>query len=605
MRQRINLWFLITLGILTLAACGRSPSDNPPREPESPASISGKVYLPGLGAESNEDSDGTSSIVLSAAAERQSPENSSPLQAGEIIVQYKESSTLAPLSRASEIEVSGLSLEPVAATGQEKVLYRTAGLSAEETLRLVDALKQRPDVESATPNWILEAFRRPNDELYKDFQWNLSALNLERAWELTTGASDVTVAVLDSGSINHPDLRFTGGYDFVSDPGLDGEGNGWDNDPTDPGIGSSYHGAHVAGIIGARTNNRLGIAGTAWNLRLVPVRVLGVDGKGTWFDIEAAIDWAAGRTSSHASGVPANAHPAQVINLSLGMELGQSCRDVLGGSDQYFVNLTRETGTIVVVAAGNKGQDTAGVFPANCPGVITVGATGPENRRASYSNHGAAVDVMAPGGDTTKGFRVGDSDYPYGILSTILHDEGTSTIPAYGFMEGTSMAAPHISGIIALLLSREPTLTYRDVIARLQNSATPVCTEGCGRGLVDALAVLEGSSGTPPPPPPPTADAELHIGVWHCFSSDCSDADIRERPDAVEVMSGFDTSSAGIPYTLLDLSPGTYRAVSWLDYNGNGLPDSNEARAELRTPISLEAGEARRGIDFQLRAPIE
>src|SRR5690606_14749641 len=153
------------------------------------------------------------------------------------------------------------------------------------------------------------------------------------------------------------------------------------------------------------------------------------------------------------------------------------CSQVLGGPDTFFQDLTRDYGTIFVVAAGNDNTSTDGVFPANCPGVITVGATGPGNTIAPYSNYGAAVDVMAPGGDLNATFTAGGETYPYGVLSTLLYPDGS---PAYGFYQGTSMAAPHVAGVVALLLASEPGLSLSEIVNRLQSTtSTSVCSSGC------------------------------------------------------------------------------------------------------------------------------
>lgn len=603
MQRLLTPSVVLLTSIFILGACSKAPERPPPPE-DAPASMSGIIELPPVAGQGMQKLGGSSKPprIIDAAGQQPTSQNALDYSAkpGEFIVRYADGKQpLRPL--ANTLNAQGVMLHAQQEGSDGAVLYQTTGLTAEETVLLAEELSDRPDIESVTPNWLLEAFKVPNDTLH-DLQWNHSVLNLERAWDITTGSNAVTVAVLDSGSIPHDDLVFTGGYDFISDPEMDGEGNGWDPDPTDPGIESHYHGAHVAGIIGALTNNSEGIAGVTWDVQLVPVRVLGVEALGTWMDIESAIDWAAGRTDRLPPSVPSNPHPADIINLSLGLDEGLTCSEMLGGSDQYFVELTEETGAIVVVAAGNTDSDTAGVFPANCPGVITVGATGPDNEQAPYSNHGAEVDVMAPGGNMEK--TLDPYDYPYGVLSTVLDTDGRG---AYTFMEGTSMAAPHISGIIALLLSHEPDLTFTEILTRLQeSSSTEVCEHGCGSGLVDALAALEATGETPPPPPPPPADdADLYIGLWECDSLECPAPSHGQAPDSSEVFSNFDAASSSYPYTLEDLEPGRYRVASWLDLNGDGIPDSNEPYGEFGNPVTLESGERTEGVDLHLDAPVE
>ena len=233
---------------------------------------------------------------------------------------------------------------------------------------------------------------------------------------------------------------------------LAADGNGRDADPSDPGdatvagqcgagsgaSNSSWHGTHVAGSIAAKTNNGVGVA---FNAKIVPVRVLGKCG-GYPSDIADAIIWASGGA---VSGVPANANPARVINMSLGG--GGACAN----TSQNAINSARSRGTVVVVAAGNSNADASGANPANCPGVVAVAATNRSGGRAYYSNYGAVVDVAAPGGDA----RTAGG----GILSTLNAGTTTPGADSYAFYQGTSMAAPHVAGVAALMLSKTPGLT--------------------------------------------------------------------------------------------------------------------------------------------------
>jgi serine protease len=203
-----------------------------------------------------------------------------------------------------------------------------------------------------------------------------------------------------------------GGYDFISDAAIANDGGGRDADATDPGdwtaanecaagepaSNSSWHGTHVAGTIAAKTNNGVGVAGVAYNAKIVPVRVLGKCG-GYTSDIADAIIWASGGT---VTGVPANANVAKVINMSLGG--GGACDT----TTQNAINSARSRGTVIIVAAGNENQNASNSNPANCAGVVAVAATGKTGGRASYSNYGTVVDVAAPGGDGS-----------YSILSTL------------------------------------------------------------------------------------------------------------------------------------------------------------------------------------------
>ena len=341
------------------------------------------------------------------------------------------------------------------------------------------ALAADPDVAWVEPEHIrTRSSVDANDPLFTA-QWALPLARIPMAWTRTRGSERVVVAVLDTGILPHPDLRdrYVSGYDFISDPANAGDGNGRDPDPTDAGsadpTSSGLHGTHVTGIIGAHSDNHLGIAGVDWNCRLLPVRVLGTDaGKGTDSDIADAIRWAAGLP---VVGVPNNLHPAQIINMSFG---GPGGSKIL----QLAIDAAVAHGVIVVAAAGNDAADTAAYAPAGLLHVIAVGAVLSNGKPASYSNHGARVDLMAPGGDLAAGEGGG-------ILSTFEMPQDGFT---YSFLAGTSQAAPHVAGVAALMKAIDPTITDERARAILRATADPngKCNEGCGGGLLDANAAL-------------------------------------------------------------------------------------------------------------------
>lgn len=368
-------------------------------------------------------------------------------------------------------------------------------MGVEQVKALAAELKSRdPSVEYAEPDRIMRALAEPTDPRYRD-QWHYFETNggmrLPPAWNLSTGAG-VVVAVIDSGYRPHADLagQLLPGYDFMTDTKMANDGGGRDSDPLDPGdamkmndceLGepdsdrdSSWHGTHVAGTIAAKTNNGIGVAGVAYNAKILPVRALGWCG-GYTSDIADGIIWASGGT---VAGVPPNPNKARVINLSLG---GPGACDA---TTQAAINGARLRGAVVVVAAGNNTIDASGSSPANCNGVITVAAVDRSGGRARYSNFGSVVDVAAPGGNT----RIfGD-----GILST--HNLGTNAplTDSYGYMQGTSMAAPHVAGVAALMFARNPGLKPDDVEIRLKQTARrpPAPCDQCGSGIVDANAAV-------------------------------------------------------------------------------------------------------------------
>jgi len=415
---------------------------------------------------------GTVSIVGAA-------ETAAPFAPGEVIVKFRpgfRAQALAGLERLRKLPIDGAGL------------YRAAGLSAQagdarlETLRLVARLSTRDDVVYALPNYLLEAFAEPNDPLY-DLQWHYEAINLPSAWDRTTGSAGVVVAVLDSGvRPSHPDLsgKLEPGYDFVSSEGFSGDGDGRDGDPTDPE--GDFHGSHVAGTVAAATDNGVGVAGVGWDSRILPVRVLG-SVSGTLADAIDGILWSVGES---VPGVPENPNPADVLNLSLGGPL--LCSDVPPLQDAF--DRANEAGAVVVVAAGNEGADASDFVPASCGGVIAVGATTLGGELAYYSNYGALVDVVAPGGDLNEDAD-GNGD-PDGVLSTVFDE--ASGVDDYAYFEGTSMAAPHVAGVVALMKSLRPALSGAEARDILQRTARPItdgsCSVGCGAGLIDAAAAL-------------------------------------------------------------------------------------------------------------------
>ncbi len=437
-----------------------------------------------------------------------------------IIVKYR-SAPSGEIARATQMqgaEVSaqrfGVAMSHLRTTALgSQVLKLDHRLSRAEAARLAaDIAASDPNVEYAEPDVMMRALLTPNDPRYNE-QWHYfeaaGGINAPPAWDKATGTG-VVVAVLDTGFRPHADLagQFLQGYDFVSDAFVGNDGNGRDTDASDPGdwinagecgpgdptgfISSSWHGTHVSGTIAARTNNALGVAGVAFNAKIVPARVLGKCG-GFTSDIADAIVWASGGT---VNGVPANANPARVISLSLGG--GGAC----GTTTQNAVNSARSRGTSVIVAAGNENQNAANSSPANCAGVVTVAAVGRNGGKASYSNFGATVEVAAPGG----------SGGVNSVLSTLNAGSTTPGADSYALYNGTSMATPHVSGVVALMLSVKPSLTPDQVTSILQSTARPfaaTCSQ-CGSGIVNANAAVDAAIGgtTPPPPPPGTDEVE-------------------------------------------------------------------------------------------------
>lgn len=356
-------------------------------------------------------------------------------------------------------------------TGTTRVVGFDGPVPVDVARRVAGELAARPDVESAVPDHVRTVADAPpvsvNDPLFpqQDNIWDFSrpaggySTRAPAFWPFSLGDAAVRVAVLDTGSTPHPDLVWQAGRDVVDR----------DDDPSDPGgfllpSAGDFHGTHVAGTVAARANNRIGVAGVAPGVSLVPVRVLGGDGSGRDSDIVRGILWAAGVTIDGST----NGLPIRVISMSLGGE--GACTAPLASA----IARARSGGIVVVAAAGNDGRDAAGFAPANCPGVISVGATDSGGARASFSNTGSTVDISAPGVDVLSTSRQGGD-------------------PAYRALSGTSMAAPAVAGAAALLASTG--LSSARIEAVLPTMVTPATTPGTP-GVLNLTAPLRARAAT-------------------------------------------------------------------------------------------------------------
>jgi len=381
-----------------------------------------------------------------------------------------------------------------AALGTPNALHRPYS----PTIAAIKELRRRDDVEFAEPNYIRHAMAVPNDEFY-NLQWDYPEISLPQAWDITTGDPSVIVAVIDTGVVlNHPEMQgqLVAGYDMISDPSISRDGDGIDSNPDDPGDlaisgnTSTFHGTHVSGTIDAKTNNGTGVAGVAWNVKIMPVRVLGVGG-GTDYDIVQGILFASGLPND-SNTVPSQR--ADVINMSLG---GMG----LSSAEQDAINQARAAGVIVVAAAGNESSNADLTSPAGLDGVVTVSAVGYTQTLAPYSNFGSTVDVAAPGGDMSVDAN-GDT-YADGVLSSVGTDAGGFD---YEFSQGTSMASPHVAGVAALMKSVDPNLTPDDfdqLLAGTHPQTTIRITDDLGQpgrdnsygyGLINAYSAVRAAS---------------------------------------------------------------------------------------------------------------
>ena len=360
-----------------------------------------------------------------------------------------------------------------------------------------------PGLLSVEPDRLMQASLTPNDPQLANL-WGVAGpaqsngvagVNAMAAWDTVSGAGAV-VAIIDTGYRPHADLsgQVVAQYDFISDTTNSNDGGGRDGDAQDPGdyrtqgqcgasaSTSSWHGTHVAGTVAAVGNNALGVVGVAYGAKLVIARVLGACG-GYTSDIADAIVWASGGA---VSGVPTNSQPAQVINMSLGGQYPCSSSPTL----QSAITSARSRNTTVVVAAGNSSMDAGNFSPASCTGVISVASVGEAGGRAYYSNYGTGVDIAAPGGSSGSGRT---------ILSTYNSGSTTPGSDSYAYLQGTSMACPHVAGVAGLLYALNPALTPDEVESAITSTARafPASCSGCGSGLADAALAL--ASITPGP----------------------------------------------------------------------------------------------------------
>ncbi|MDI6901884.1 MAG: S8 family serine peptidase [Anaerosomatales bacterium] len=373
----------------------------------------------------------------------------------------------------------------------------------------IEAIEALPGVAEASPNYVVHALWTPNDQYYQTgSQWPLARIQAQTAWDIERGDASVTVAVIDTGvDLDHPDLigkiDTARDWDFIAGDAVADDDNG--------------HGTHVAGLIAATTNNTIGIAGAAPEVRILPVKVLTSAGTGTAESLAQGINYAV-------------AQGADIINMSLGGPAG-------GPVMQTAVQNAVAAGVVVVAASGNLGYSSAVFYPAAYPECLAVGATTVDDERASYSNAGLPLDVMAPGG-ASDGL----------VYSTVPYGD-----PPYGWKYGTSMAAPHVAAAAALLRSNDPSLTVAEIHAALEATARDLNTPGwdslTGYGMIqmrDALDYLTVTDVTPPTVSSDVQPSYDNQAIIRIFGEDgpYNARAVRYRLDGGAAMSGGSLTTA-------------------------------------------------------------
>lgn len=478
---------------------------------------------------------------------------------GEIVIDFAAGAALGAQAVAGRMTVDGVTL--TRSTGVDGGVWLfSETLSVEQTVALAERIAARPDVAYATPNWLFSVHATP---LLYPYQWHYPAIDLQGAWTVETGeAESVVVAVVDTGYQPHVDLAgvFLPGYDFVNS----------DADPLDTPDDGFSHGTHVAGTIASDLANGPSVAGINRGAKILPVKVLGDDGTGTFAGIMAGVVWASGLSVpgyTLPGGTPANPNPARVLNLSLGGRIGP-CPDAMANITS---NLASQD-VIIVVSAGNSSQDSTMFAPGNCPGVITVAATGPYDERAYYSNYGPLVDISAPGGNFDFVYAIEDNLLPDVVPAGVLSTIGGAGDSDWAWSQGTSMSAPHVTGVVSLLLAADPTLTFDEVRTALVSTARPIeawkCdrpeASDCGAGLLDAAAAL-GAAASGAWVGAPTVGFEL----FACVDETCDEIDSGSDPiataDAV-------LTRAYSAYQFDDLAPGFYLVAATITAPGTDVP---------------------------------
>jgi serine protease len=579
---------------------------------------------------------GASATELRAEAPRGQAEGPSAGEGGyRFIVKYRDGSAEARDTRfvdaglASAVQRAGLD----AARGSGKAaaartpvvakhLRRTAvpGWNVVTTSRALDAqeaqgflreLAADANIERAEIDPLFQRLQTtspamvPNDPNYAQYQWNfrnaVGGVRAEEAWDLANGEG-VVVAILDTGIVqNHVDLgaNVVPGYDMISDSRIsrratnDRVAGGWDlgdwieqnycvqlGAPPHPAETSSWHGSHVAGTVAQETNNGVGLAGLAHGAKVQPIRVLGSCG-GFGSDISDGMIWAAG---GNVAGLPANATPAEVLNMSLGSRSPAACPAIY----QDAINQVNGLGAIVVVAAGNSNGNAGSYTMSSCNNVISVGATGITGAKASYSNYGPRVDLSAPGG----GGAVDGN--PNGYIWQVTNGGTQGPVAGNWILRGftgTSMSSPHVAAVAAMVQSalveagRDP-LSWDEMRDLLTETARPFpvsipASTPMGAGILDARAALEKALEEPCDPAVeecgPTATPIVNKVPVNGLSGNAGS----EALFALEVPAGVSgplsiTTSGGSGNVTLLVSRGTEPNLGAAEYT-SARPGNNEA----------------------------
>ena len=374
-------------------------------------------------------------------------------------------------TQIKQMEANGLFKLKAGSPNREMLVITPSNLldpvqAKADTLLHIKKLRKQQGIANVELNYITRIAEVPNDPDYEDYQWNLEQINLPEAWDEEKGSDDIVIAVLDTGHLDHPDLNdrvltrddgTVDGYDFILDPRRSFDGDGIDPDPWDAEYDT--HGIKSAGVIAAETDNDQGIAGVTWKGKILPIRIQTGSG-GTRYDIMQGIRYAAGLDNDSEE---TRDQPAHVINMSVVVGSNKSnCYP--WKRSRLFDNLVEkvlEQGSLIVKSAGNDSCPHVDSWNQN-EDILTVSATTINNDLANYSSYGEDIDTAAPAGEW--GSYQNNPDFPDVARSTGGEWEGNEF--KYGYYEylGTSAAAPHVSGVVALMVSANNNLTPYDIL---------------------------------------------------------------------------------------------------------------------------------------------
>jgi thermitase len=476
---------------------------------------------------------------------------------GEVIVGLADGFTVKALSLPSGVKVLSTSEE------LEELDLSILSVPVGEELATAKKLALASEVLFAEPNYQVDAFLDPTSEPRWPDQYGPQRVHAPQGWDLTTGSPDVIIAIVDSGiDASHPEFdgRLLPGWDYVE----------MDGTPQD----ECGHGTHVTGIAAASGDNSQGIAGMDWYASILPVRVLARNCSGYISDVASGIVYAVEQG-------------ADVINLSLG--LGGPSRVL-----EYATYYAYQHGVAVFAAAGNSGSAFT-VYPAGYPWVMAVGATNASDGRASFSNTGAFLDIMAPG-ETVLSTSPLESGYDY--------ETSHALTTGYGYLSGTSMAAPHASGAAGLLLASDHAsgTTKFNSPDKIYNAFTSTALDldaagrdnNTGYGLLQVDLALASNPAGGLPRPTRTVEYDA-LSSSRCENFNFSWLDASGGTVLGAISGNNSTASTTLPFDF-NLGGTDYPAGSTLRINSNGYMmfdlgpgDDNNAIIPLALPTSSNA----------------